>query len=169
MVILLYCTIYGMFIKIINTNRSNATLIIRIMVGGVFLSEGLQKFLFPVLRGAGRFESMGFPAPEFLAGFVGVFEILFGLLLLAGFLTRGASVAMLINMTVAIIITKIPVAFGKSFGPFELRELNNYGFWSMAHAMRTDFAMWLGSLFLLLKGGGRWSLDRILSVKAIKT
>ena len=144
------------------TDPSQATIIIRLMVGAVFVSEGIQKFVYPMMRGAGRFESMGFPAPEFFSGFVGIFEVLCGIMLLSGLLTRGAAIAMLINMTVAIVVTKIPIAFGESFGPFVLRDLNTYGFWSMAHEMRTDFAMWLGSLFLLVKGGGKWSFDRAL-------
>ena len=146
--------------RILNTDRSETTLIIRVMVGVVFLSEGIQKFLYPSMRGIGRFEGMGFPNPEFFGGFVGVFEILAGTLLLLGLLTRGAAIAMLVNMTVAIIVTKIPIAFGESFGPFILRDLDTYGFWSMAHEIRTDFAMWLGSLFLIIKGGGKWSFDR---------
>lgn len=154
-----------MFVKFIRTDFSPAIIIIRLMTGVVFLSEGLQKFLFPDMRGPGRFEGMGFPDPAFWAYFVGVFEIVAGMMLLAGLLTRGAAVAMLINMTVAIIVTKIPIAFGESFGPFILRDLKTYGFWSMAHEMRTDFAMWLGSLFLLIRGGGRWSIDRILYLK----
>lgn len=145
--------------KILHTDQSKTTLIIRLMVGAVFLSEGIQKFIYPAVRGAGRFENIGFPAPEFFGTFVGIFEIICGILLFAGLLTRGAAIAMLINMTIAIIVTKIPIAFGESFGPFVLRDLNNYGFWSMAHEMRTDFAMWLGSLFLLIKGGGKWSVD----------
>jgi putative oxidoreductase len=151
--------------KIFSTGRERTTLIIRIMTGSVFLSEGIQKFIYPVLRGAGRFERMGFPDPEFFATFVGGFEILCGIALLAGLLTRPAALAMLINMTVAITVTKIPVAFAESFGPFVLRDLKLYGFWSMAHEMRTDFAMWLGSLFLLIKGGGRWSLDLVIEKK----
>lgn len=150
--------------KIINSDHSKTTILIRIMVGAVFLSEGIQKFLFPAARGIGRFEKMGFPNPEFFAHFVGVFEILSGLLLLFGLLTRVAALAMLINITVAIIVTKIPIAFGESFGPFVLRELKTYGFWSMAHEMRTDYAMWLGSLFLLIKGAGKWSLDFKMNV-----
>lgn len=146
----------------IQTDSSKTTILIRLMVGAVFLSEGIQKFLFPAARGIGRFEGMGFPSPEFFASFVGIFEIACGILLLMGFFTRGAALAMLINMTVAIIVTKIPIGFGESFGPFVLRELKTYGFWSMAHEMRTDFAMWLGSLFLLIKGGGKWSVDLIL-------
>jgi putative oxidoreductase len=33
------------------------------------------------------------------------------------------------------------------------------GFWEMLHGSRTDWAMLLGSVFLLIKGGGYWSLD----------
>ena len=145
--------------KFIHTKSTKTTIIIRLMVGSVFLSEGIQKFLFYATQGVGRFAKMGFPSPDFFATFVGIFEIICGILLLIGFVTRGAAIAMLINMTVAIIVTKIPIAFAKSFGPFVLRELKSYGFWSMAHEMRTDFAMWLGSLFLLIKGGGKWSFD----------
>lgn len=151
--------------RIIQTDNSGSTIIIRFMVGAVFLSEGIQKFLFPALVGPGRFERMGFPEADFVAWFVAVFEILAGSLLLIGFITRGAALAMLVNMTVAIAVTKIPIAFGESFGPFVLRKLEIYGFWSMAHEMRTDFAMWLGSLFLIIKGGGRWSVDYHLANK----
>jgi putative oxidoreductase len=147
------------------TSSESTTILIRIMVGAVFLAEGIQKFLYPAMRGVGRFEKMGFPNPEFFASFVGTFEILAGLLILCGLVTRVAAFTMLINMTVAIVVTKIPIAFGESFGPFMLRELKTYGFWSMVHEMRTDFAMWLGSLFLIIKGGGRWSLDRFMVKK----
>ncbi|MBC9797793.1 DoxX family protein [Sinomicrobium weinanense] len=148
--------------KIIATDHSKTTILIRIMVGAIFLSEGIQKFIYPAMRGVGRFEKMGFPNPGLFVSFVGTFEILCGILLLIGLITRGAALAMLINMTVAIVITKIPIALGESFGPFALRELKSYGFWSMAHEMRTDLAMWLGSLFLLIKGGGKWSADKVL-------
>ena len=150
-----------MFRKLIDTDNSNTTILIRLMVGTVFLAEGIQKFLYPLARGIGRFESMGFPAPEFFGNLVGVLEILGGLLLLAGLFTRISAFTTFMIMLVAIIVTKIPIAFGESFGPFILRELSTYGFWSMAHEIRTDWAMWLGSLFLILKGGGKWSLDLI--------
>ena len=153
-----------MLYKILKTS-SRFIIIIRLMVGSVFLSEGIQKFLFPVARGAGRFAKMGFPSPEFFSSFVGVFEIVCGLFILLGFLSRLSAFAMLINISVAIIVTKIPIGLGESFGPFILRDLKTYGFWSMAHEMRTDLSMWLGSLFLVIKGGGRWSVDyRILKI-----
>ena len=138
--------------KLRDTDSSRATLVIRIMVGVVFLSEGLQKFLFPATRGAGRFEKIGLPAPEFLGSFVGTFEILCGALVLCGLLTRLASIPLLIIMLVAISTTKIEI-------------LLNEGFWSMMHAARTDWAMLTGCIFLLIKGGGKWSLDKKISEK----
>lgn len=154
--------------KIIRSDNSKTTIIIRLMVGAVFLSEGIQKFIYPAARGISRFDKMGFPNPEFFATFVGSFEIICGALLLFGLLTRAAALLMLINMTVAIVVTKIPISFGESFGPFVLRDLKTYGFWSMAHEIRTDFAMWLGSLFLVIKGGGNWSFDHKLSEHNLK-
>ena len=133
--------------KILNTDKSKITLIIRLMVGVVFVSEGLQKFIFPMLRGAGRFEGIGLPAPEFLGYFVGSFEVLCGTLVLLGLFTRLASIPLLVIMTVALLTTKLEIFMEK-------------GFWIMMHAARTDWAMWLGSLFLLFSGGGRWSLDK---------
>ncbi len=147
----------------LHTDSQKTTILIRIMVGCVFLVEGIQKFLYPVIRGAGRFEKMGFPQPEFFGNLVGFFEILAGVLILFGLFTRGAALITILIMTVAIVVTKIPIGLGESFGPFVLRDLKTYGFWSMVHEMRTDFAMWLGSLFLILKGGGKWSADRYLT------
>lgn len=148
--------------RLIQTDASETTILIRLMVGLVFFLEGVQKFVFPDSRGAGRFEGMGFPNPEFLGPLVGGFEIIAGLLILFGFLTRAGALTTLVIMTVAIAVTKIAIAFGESFGPFVLRDLSQYGFWSMAHEMRTDFAMWLGSLFLIIKGSGRWAIDNVI-------
>ena len=136
-----------MFQKIINSDHSKTTIIIRLMVGAVFLSEGIQKFLFPAIRGAGRFEKIGLPSPEFLGAFVGTFEIVCGTLILLGLLTRLASVLTLVIMLVAIVTTKSDI-------------LANDGFWIMMHGSRTDWAMLWGSLFLIIKGGGNWSIDK---------
>lgn len=55
------------------TNRAKkAILLIRILVGWVFRSEGLQKFLFPESLGVGRFTKIGIPLPLLMAPFVGV-------------------------------------------------------------------------------------------------
>lgn len=139
--------------KILATDNSKTTIIIRLMVGVVFLSEGIQKFLFPGIRGAGRFEKIGLPSPEFLGDFVGFFEIVCGVLILVGLLTRLASIPLIIIMLVAIATTKAEV-------------LADEGFWVMMHGSRTDWAMLLGSLFLLIKGGGKWSVDLAISKKS---
>ena len=118
----------------------------RLIVGLVFLSEGIQKFLFPELVGAGRFEKIGFSNPEFLASFVASFEIVCGTLILTGFLVRIAALPLLIIILTAIITTKIPI-------------LTEKGFWSMAHEARTDFAMTILLIHLMIFGGGRWSFD----------
>ncbi|MDZ7780659.1 MAG: DoxX family protein [Gemmatimonadota bacterium] len=139
-----------------------ATPLIRVMVGAVFLAEGIQKFVYPGSRGPGRFESMGFPWPDFTAAFVGVFEVVCGAMLLVGLLTRVAAIPTLVIMMVAIVTTKIPILFGQGFGPFPVRELSTYGLFSMAHEMRTDWSMLLGSLFLVVAGSGPWSVDAVL-------
>jgi putative oxidoreductase len=139
--------------KVVATQASSANLIIRLMVGGVFLSEGIQKFLFPAELGAGRFTKIGLPMPQFLAAWVGVWEILAGAFLLAGLLTRIGAIAMIVNMLVAIATTKIPI-------------LMNSGFWAMAHEARTDYSMLMGSVFLLLVGAGSWSIDALLASRS---
>ncbi len=143
----------------LKTDTSVTVVLIRIAVGAIFLSEGIQKFIYPAARGVGRFESIGIPLPEIAANFVGVVEIVAGSLILIGFVTRIAALFLAINMVVAIVSTKIPILLGHGFWGFHLRELSHYGFWSMAHASRTDFAMLIGSMFLLITGGGRFSVD----------
>jgi len=141
------------------TDAPAATFLVRILVGSVFLSEGIQKFLFPEL-GAGRFAKIGIPAPDIMGPFVGGCEVACGALLIIGLLTRLAAIVLLIDISVAILSTKIPVLLGHGFSGFSLPKLPHYGFWSMMHEARTDFSMWLGLLFLLLVGAGRkWSLD----------
>ncbi|MFT2008656.1 DoxX family protein [Pontibacter sp. 13R65] len=135
-----------MFQKIIPTDNSQTTILIRLMVGAVFFSEGIQKFMFAEMRGAGRFDKIGLPEPEFLGAFVGGFEIACGLLILLGLLTRLACLPLILIMLVAIATTKADV-------------LVNDGFWAMLHGSRTDWAMLLGSIFLLIRGGGKWSFD----------
>jgi putative oxidoreductase len=132
--------------KLVASNASSAVILIRLVVGGVFISEGIQKFLFPGDLGVGRFTKIGIPFPEVMAPFVGMVEIVGGALLLAGFLTRLAAIPLIINMLVAITTTKIPI-------------LQKSGFWAMAHEARVDYAMLLGCIFLLIAGAGTWSLD----------
>jgi uncharacterized membrane protein YphA (DoxX/SURF4 family) len=152
--------------KLIATSAPASVILIRLVVGGVFFSEGIQKFLYPAENGVGRFTKIGIPAPEVMAPFVGIVEIVCGALILIGLLTRLAAVPLIIDMLVAIVSTKIPILVGHGFWGFSLRTLPYYGFWGMAHESRTDFAMLLGSIFLLIVGAGAWSLDARLRRQA---
>ncbi len=142
--------------------RGAATLV-RLMVGSVFFLEGIQKFMYPEALGAGRFEKIGIPAPEVLGPFVGGVETICGALVLAGLLTRLAAIPLLINISVAILSTKIPILLGHGFWTFTLTKLPRYGFLSMFHEARTDLCMVLGLLALLIMGGGALSLDASLA------
>jgi uncharacterized membrane protein YphA (DoxX/SURF4 family) len=124
----------------------SATVLIRLMVGAVFVSEGIQKFLFAAEIGAGRFAKIGLPFPDVLAPLVGSFEVACGVLVLLGLFTRLAVLPLIAVIGVAIGTTKVPI-------------LLESGFWKMAHEGRTDYSMLLGLLFLLAVGPGRWSLD----------
>ena len=138
-----------MFRKIIKTDKGETTILIRLMVGAVFLSEGIQKFLFADELGAGRFVKIGLPNADTLASFVGTLEILCGGLILIGLITRLAAIPLFSTILVAIVITKLEL-------------VPSHGIWHMLHESRTDWAMLLGSVFLYRKGGGRWSFDRLL-------
>jgi len=151
------------FRNIVATGAPRSVILIRLIVGAVFLSEGIQKFLFPNELGVGRFIKIGIPGPQVIAPFVGVIEIVCGTLIILGLLTRLAAVSLIIDIAVAIISTKIPILLGHGFWRFSLSKLPTYGFWSMAHEARVDYAMLLGALFLLVLGAGSWSIDARLS------
>jgi uncharacterized membrane protein YphA (DoxX/SURF4 family) len=131
---------------ILETGDEKMTILIRIIVGLIFFSEGIQKYLFPELVGTGRFADIGFADPAFWAYFTGSFEIVCGSLVLLGLLTRLAAIPLSIIMLTALITTKWPILLEK-------------GFWAMAHEYRTDFAMTILLIYLLIYGSGRWSID----------
>src|ERR1700730_4692146 len=150
--------------RLLATNAPTTTILIRIVVGGIFLTEGIQKFLYPADLGPGRFAKIGIPAPAMMAPFVGGIEIVCGALVIFGFLTRIAALLLLLDISVAIVSTKIPILLGHGFWGFSLAKLPRYGFLSMLHEARTDLAIWFGLVFLLIVGAGRkWSLDAKLA------
>jgi putative oxidoreductase len=132
---------------VLDTNAPRATILSRLLVGGVFLAEGIQKFLFPAALGVGRFIRIGIPAPQFFAPFVGVVEIVCGAFLIIGLFARLATIPLIIDISIAIVTTKIPM-------------LSRAGFWATVHEARTDYCMLLGLVFLLLVGSGPFSIDQ---------
>lgn len=122
----------------------------RTVVGLIFLSEGIQKFIIPETAGSGRFAKIGFQHPEFWASAVGITEIACAILLLIGLLSRLMSIPLLVIMAVAFITTKIPILAEK-------------GFWYFAHEYRTDFALTLLLIMLLYYGSGNYSIDKYIT------
>jgi putative oxidoreductase len=137
-----------------------STVLMRLMAGGVFLSEGILKFVY-TNQGVGRFTKIGIPAPELTANFVGSLEIVGGVLLIAGLFTRVIAIPFIIEMIVAILTTKISLYLGTSPLPAP-PALPKVGFWAVMHETRSDYAQILTSIFLLVVGPGPWSLDALL-------
>ena len=129
-----------------------AALVLRGVLGFVFVAHGAQK-LFGWFGGGGIdgtaafFASIGIPAPHFFAVFVGLTEFCGGLLIVAGLLTALVSVALIVDMIVAVATFNGPNGFFSSNGGWEL-----------------NFALigLLGGLALI--GAGAWSIDRALGL-----
>jgi putative oxidoreductase len=147
--------------SLLDGQATGSIVLIRLMVGGVLFFEGVLKFVFPDELAGGRFAKIGIPAPQVLGPFVGGVEVICGALVIIGLLMRLAAIPLLIDISVAILSTKIPILLGHGFWVFTLAKLPRYGFLSMVHEARTDFSMWLGLVFLLIVGSGRWSLDAL--------
>jgi len=143
-----------------------ATVLLRLMAGGVFVWEGLLKFVF-ANQGVGRFTKLGIPAPALMANFVGGLEIVGGMLLIAGLLTRVIAVPFIIEMIVAIVSTKIALYLGTS--PLPLPPVPpQIGVWAVLHEIRSEYAQIMVTTFLLIAGPGRWSLDALLARRETK-
>ena len=141
-------------------NAPTATCLLRLMAGGVFLWEGMLKFVF-ANQGVGRFTKLGMPAPALTANFIGILEIVGGILIIAGFLTRLIAVPFIIEMIVAMLSTKISMYFGTS--PLPLPPVPpQIGLWAVLHEIRSEYAQIMVVIFLLIVGPGRWSLDALL-------
>lgn len=135
-------------------------LFLRLMAGGVFLSEGIIKFLYPN-QGVGRFTKLGLPFPHETAVFIAVLEIVGGLLLISGLATRLISIPFIVEMIVAVLSTKISLYLGTSPLPAP-PALPKVGFWAVMHETRSDYAQIMTTAFLLINGPGQWSLDHLL-------
>jgi putative oxidoreductase len=155
--------------RITATGAPVATVLIRLAVGGIFLSEGIQKFLFPNELGVGRFTRIGIPVPALMAPFVGLVEIGCGLLILLGLATRVAAVPLIVVMIVAIASTKLPILLGRGYFLFANPSVSKHGLLSMLHEARTDLSLVFGSIFLLRVGAGGRSLDALVHRRLERT
>jgi putative oxidoreductase len=136
--------------------RKNLPIIlIRVIVGVVFLTEGILKFLYPNELGAVRFAHIGLPFPHLLAPFVGGVEILAGAALILNLYAGDAAVLLLAVILTAIVTTKVPILLGRPLGPFAPAKLNHYGWLSFLHEARLDLCMLVGSAAILIENGLR--------------
>ncbi len=138
-----------------------ATILIRLMAGGVFLWEGILKFVYTG-QGVGRFTKIGIPFPSVSAPFIGVLEIVGGILLITGFLTRLIAIPFIVEMLVAMLSTKIPIYLGTSPLPLPPSPPQT-GPWAVLHEIRSEYAQIMSVAFLLIVGPGPWSVDTLLS------
>lgn len=132
--------------QILDTGSDSKIIFIRVIVGLIFISEGIQKYMVITMLGPAFFSEIGFSNPVFWAHFTGAFEISCGILILMGLLTRVASIPLLIIMIVAFITTKLPL-------------LTTRGFITFAHEYRIDFSLTVLLILLMIYGGGKWSVD----------
>jgi uncharacterized membrane protein YphA (DoxX/SURF4 family) len=139
------------------TEGPKSTIVLRLMAGGVFLWEGILKFVY-ANQGIGRFTKLGMPLPHFTADWVACLEIVGGLLLLSGLLTRVIAIPFIVEMIVAILSTKISLYLGTSPLPLPAAP-PEVGMWAVLHEVRSEYAQLLTVIFLMINGPGRWSLD----------
>lgn len=140
--------------------KSLPMILIRILVGLVFLTEGILKYVYPAELGTGRFAHIGLPFPHFLAPFVGAVEIASGGALILGFYAGDAALLLLIVIMTAIVTTKVPILLGHPLGRFAAPKLDHYGLLSFIHEARTDLSMFVGLVAILLDSGVKISLKR---------
>ena len=124
-------------------------LLLRVGVGMVFLFAGLQKVLPGTTVTVAYFTRLGIPWPDLLGPFIGYLELVGGLLLVVGLLTRLLSALFISEMVVAILVERLSIA--------AQADSVADGF----AVLRLELLMILVATSLLLMGGGRWSVDRL--------
>ena len=135
--------------------RDLPMILIRAIVGFVFLVEGILKFIHPDELGAARFEHIGLPFPHLLAPFVGGVEIVGGAAIMFNIFAGDAALLLMIVIVTALISTKAPILFGRQLGPFTLIKLPHYGLLSFLHEARLDLSMLVGAVAVLIDSGVR--------------
>lgn len=140
--------------------RNLPMILIRVIVGLVFLLEGILKFARPESLGAGRFAAIGLPAPRLLAPLVGCVEIGCGAAILLNFFAGDAGVFLLVIIVTALITTKAPILLGRPLGHFALPKLSSYGWLTFFHEARTDLSMIFGLLAITIDSGVRMGRKR---------
>jgi putative oxidoreductase len=134
--------------------RDFPMILVRIVVGIVFITEGLLKFVHPEELGAGRFAQIGFPLPQLLAPFVGGVEIAAGAAVLLNLYAGDAAVLLLIVIATALLTTKAPILIGRPLWIFHIpKNVAHTGVLAFLHEARTDLSMLFCLIAVLVDSG----------------
>jgi putative oxidoreductase len=141
--------------------RNIPLLLVRLVVGMVFLTEGILKFMLSNELGAGRFAHMGLPMPHLLADVVGIIEIVSGAAVILNLYTGEAAVLLLCVIVTALITTKLPILLGHSIGHFGVsKTVAHTGVFGFLHEARTDLAMLFCLVAIMIDSGVRMGRPR---------
>lgn len=125
---------------------SAALLVLRVVIGAVFIAHGAQKLFFYGFAGtSGSFAQMGVPLPDLAGPLVGLIEFVGGIALVLGIATRIAAVLLAIDMIVAVFLVHLPFGIFAADGGYEL-----------------PLALIGGAVAVILAGAGRYSLDAVV-------
>ncbi len=147
-----------MWRKMFSTSNDTAVLVMRFALGIVILPHGLQK-MFGAFGGFGFSGTMAYfttqaGIPTIFAFLAIMAEFLGSLGLISGLLTRIAAFGIGVNMVVAIFLVHIHNGFFMNWNGQQAGEGFEY------HLLALGLV-----IALMIKGGGRWSLDRMISEK----
>lgn len=109
----------------------------------------------------GCFVNIGLFWFEVLGFFVGVVEMVCGVLIILGLVMCFVFVFLIIVMFVVIVLIKVFILLGYDVGIFYMFLILCYGFWSMVYEVCNDFCMLFVCLYLLIVGVGLWLLDYV--------
>ena len=122
-----------------------ADLLLRVLVGVLFIPHGYAKLFVATGKFITFFDGLGFNPAIVVTYFIGSLEFFGGLAIIFGFLTRPLAFMLFFEMAVAAVMVHLPKGWSSASGGAEY-----------------VVALSAISLILALRGGGRWSLDRLL-------
>jgi len=130
-------------------------LVARVLIALMFLSSGWDA-LMNIGGTASYFEGLGFPLPTIVAIGAGLFELVGGAVLIAGYRTAIVCVVLALFALAATWLGHYPFAFGADPSAFTHKQ-----------AMFKDIAVAGGLFALALQGGGLLSVDGWLARKPV--
>lgn len=120
-------------------------LVLRLATGTIFALHGLQKLQGGLAGTTGFVSSLGFPMPEVFAVLLIAAELIGGIFLIVGLLTRVSAKVLALVSLIALVLVHLPNGFFLATGGYEFILL-----------------LLAASVSLMFTGGGKWSLDRVM-------